>query len=153
MGPGSTSSRGTARSSAFGPTSSNPKALKASVRDFAKQHAIPSWRQRIFETSGTPAGQATAFSLLGHGGYLSVVGFTPKKVELRLSNLMAFDAVAEGNWGCLPELYPDVLALVLEGKVQVTPFVEKRPLENINETFEALHARRIASRPVLVPEA
>jgi 6-hydroxycyclohex-1-ene-1-carbonyl-CoA dehydrogenase len=128
------------------------KALKAAVRGLAKARSVPSFRQKIFETSGTPAGQATAFSLLGHGGYLGVVGFTPEKVELKLSNLMAFDATAQGNWGCLPELYPKALDLVLSGKVQVSPFIEKRPLETINETFEALHARKLAARPVLVPE-
>ena len=128
------------------------KALKAAVRELAKAHAVPTWRQKIFETSGTPAGQATAFSLLGHGGYLGVVGFTPEKVEIRLSNLMAFDATAEGNWGCLPELYPKALDLVLSGKVRIAPFIEKRPLDSINDTFEALRARKAAARPVLVPE-
>jgi len=128
------------------------KALKAAVRDLASRHAIPTWRQKVFETSGTAAGQSTAFSLLGHGGYLGVVGFTPEKVELRLSNLMAFDAVAQGNWGCLPELYPKVLDLVLSGKVRIAPFIEKRALGAINETFAELHARKLTSRPVLVPE-
>jgi 6-hydroxycyclohex-1-ene-1-carbonyl-CoA dehydrogenase len=128
------------------------KALKAAVRELAKARAVPSWRQKIFETSGTPAGQATAFSLLGHGGYLGVVGFTPEKVELKLSNLMAFDATAQGNWGCLPELYPKALDLVLSGKVRISQFIVKRPLESINETFEALRARKLAFRPVLVPE-
>lgn len=128
------------------------KGLKGAVRELAKSYGVPSWRQKIFETSGTPAGQATAFSLLGHGAYLSVVGFTSEKVELRLSNLMAFDATAQGNWGCLPELYPKALELVLSGKVRIEPFVERRPLESINETFEALHARKLTARPVLVPE-
>jgi 6-hydroxycyclohex-1-ene-1-carbonyl-CoA dehydrogenase len=71
-----------------------PKDLKAAVRELAAAHGIPGFRQKIFETSGTPAGQATAFSLLGRGGYLGIVGFTPERVELKLSNLMAFDAVA-----------------------------------------------------------
>jgi 6-hydroxycyclohex-1-ene-1-carbonyl-CoA dehydrogenase len=125
------------------------KSLKAAVRDCG----VPTWRQKIFETSGTARGQATAFSLLGHGGYLGVVGFTGEKVELRLSNLMAFDAKAEGNWGCAPELYPKALDLVLSGKIRVAPFIEKRPLDTINETFEALHARKLGARPVLIPEA
>jgi 6-hydroxycyclohex-1-ene-1-carbonyl-CoA dehydrogenase len=99
------------------------KALRKAVRAFAHERGVPSWRQRIFETSGTTAGQATAFGLLGHGGLLSVVGFTPAKLELRLSNLMAFDATVQGNWGCLPERYPAVLELVLQGRVKVAPFV------------------------------
>ena len=41
------------------------KALKGAVRNLAKEHGVPSWRWRIFETSGTPAGQSTAFGLVG----------------------------------------------------------------------------------------
>jgi 6-hydroxycyclohex-1-ene-1-carbonyl-CoA dehydrogenase len=44
--------------------------LRRSVRAFAKQHGVPLWRVKIFEMSGTPEGQATAFGLLGPGGYL-----------------------------------------------------------------------------------
>jgi len=47
------------------------------------------------------------------------------KVELRLSNLMAFHARALGNWGCLTELYPKALDLVLDGKIALAPFVER----------------------------
>jgi 6-hydroxycyclohex-1-ene-1-carbonyl-CoA dehydrogenase len=128
------------------------KEVRQAVRAFAKQHSIPSWRHRIFETSGTPGGQQTAYSLLGPGAYLGVVGFSPAKVELKLSNLMAFDATARGNWGCLPEHYPDVLDLVLSGRVALGPFVERRPLGTINQTFADLRAHRIAGRVILVPE-
>jgi len=128
------------------------KALKQAVRAFAREHDVPSWRQRVFETSGTPAGQGTAFGLLERGGYLAVVGFTPAKVELRLSNLMALDATARGNWGCLPEHYPAIVELVLSGAVKLAPFIEQRPLSSINETFEAVHAHRVPRRVVLVPD-
>jgi 6-hydroxycyclohex-1-ene-1-carbonyl-CoA dehydrogenase len=126
--------------------------LKQAVQMFAKDRDIPSWRHRIFETSGTKTGQAIAFGLIGHGAFLSVVGFTRETVELRLANLMAFDATAQGNWGCLPEHYPAVVDLVLSGRVALLPFVERRPLEAINRTFEDLHARRVARRVVLVPD-
>jgi 6-hydroxycyclohex-1-ene-1-carbonyl-CoA dehydrogenase len=129
------------------------KALRAAVRAFADERGVPSWRTRIFETSGTPAGQVTAFGLLGPGGLLSVVGFTPARVEIRLSNLMAFDATAQGNWGCLPSLYPDALALCLSGRVRLDPFIERRPLASINDTFADVHAGRVGGRIVLVPEA
>jgi 6-hydroxycyclohex-1-ene-1-carbonyl-CoA dehydrogenase len=129
------------------------KELRSSIRAFAKKHGIPTWRHRIFETSGTTAGQSTAFGLVGRGSHLSVVGFTPRKLELRLSNLMAFDATARGNWGCLPEHYPALLELVLAGKVILTPFVEQRPLESINQTFEDVHARRVSRRVILFPES
>ena len=128
------------------------KALRKAVQNVAAERGVPTWRQKIFETSGTAAGQATAFGLLGHGGLLSVVGYTASKVEIRLSNLMALDATAQGNWGCLPEHYPAILALVLAGKVAVAPFVERRPMSQVNETFEDLHAHRISKRVILIPE-
>lgn len=136
---------------ALEPGSPDAKAVRGAVRAFAGSHAIASWRWKIFETSGSPQGQATAFALLGPGSHLGVVGYTPAKVELRLSNLMAFDATARGTWGCLPEHYPAVLDLVLSGRVALTPFIERRPLASINQTFEDLHARKVSRRVILVP--
>ncbi len=128
------------------------KDLRNAIRGFAREKGIPTWNQKVFETSGTPAGQMTAFGLIGKGGYLSVIGFTPKKLELRLSNLMAFDATAQGNWGCLPEHYPAIVDLVLAGKVQLTPFIERRPLASINQTFEDIQQHRTTRRVILIPE-
>jgi 6-hydroxycyclohex-1-ene-1-carbonyl-CoA dehydrogenase len=127
------------------------KGLKGAIAAFAKSSGLPATEWFIFECSGTAAGQSTAYGLLVHGATLSVVGFTMEKVEVRLSNLMAFDARAIGNWGCPPELYPAALDLVLDGKVNVKSFVEKHPLDDINRVFEAVHHREIKRRAVLVP--
>lgn len=127
------------------------KAIRQAVRGLAKEHGVPTYRWKIFECSGTTAGQGTAFSLLEHGSHLSVVGFTSKKLELRLSNLMVFDATVRGNWGCLPDLYPSALELVLAGKVLLAPFTEKRPLASINQSFADVHEHRVSRRLVLVP--
>ncbi|HRC36485.1 MAG TPA: 6-hydroxycyclohex-1-ene-1-carbonyl-CoA dehydrogenase [Rubrivivax sp.] len=127
------------------------KALKKAVADFAKQRGLRATEWKIFECSGSAAGQTTAFNLLVHGATLSVVGFTMDKVEVRLSNLMAFDARALGNWGCPPEFYPAALDLVLDGKVLLAPFVETHPLAEINAVFHAVHQREITRRAVMVP--
>lgn len=133
------------------PVALDAKGLKGAVRDFAKGRGVPSWRWKIFETSGSVAGQTTAFGLLAPGSHLSVVGYTPEKVELRLSNVMAFDATVRGTWGCLPELYPAVLDLVLKGQVALAPFVERRPLAAVNDVLADLKAHRVHKRVVLVP--
>lgn len=127
------------------------KALKKAVADFARGAGLRGTEWKIFECSGTAAGQTSAFNLLVHGATMSVVGFTMDKVELRLSNLMAFDARAIGNWGCPPEFYPAALDLVLDGRVRLAPFVETHPLDRINEVFHAVHAREITRRAVMVP--
>jgi 6-hydroxycyclohex-1-ene-1-carbonyl-CoA dehydrogenase len=127
------------------------KALKSAIADFARSQGLRGTEWVIFECSGTAAGQLTAYGLLVHGATLSVVGFTRDKVEVRLSNLMAFDARAIGNWGCPPEQYGAALDLVLDGKVAIKPFVETHPLEDINRVLAAVHHREISRRAVLVP--
>lgn len=79
------------------------------------------------------------------------MGYTREKVSIRLSNLMAFDATARGTWGCLPEHYPAVVDHVLSGRVHVAPFIEARPMAELNETFEALHRHELKRRPVMIP--
>jgi 6-hydroxycyclohex-1-ene-1-carbonyl-CoA dehydrogenase len=74
------------------------------------------------------------------------------KLELRLSNLMAFHARALGNWGCLTELYPAALDLVLDGKIALAPFIEKHPLDDINQVFTAAHEHKLTRRAILVPK-
>jgi len=126
--------------------------VKSAVRSFAKQSGRHGIGLKIFETSGTVNGQQTAFSLLNPGAHLAIVGYTAQKVELRLSNLMAFDATARGNWGCPPDQYPNALAMVLEGKVQIQPFVEMHPLEKGQQVLEAVHHHQLRRRAVLVPQ-
>jgi 6-hydroxycyclohex-1-ene-1-carbonyl-CoA dehydrogenase len=128
-----------------------PRDLKSAVQAFTKERGLRQTEWIIFECSGTKIGQETAFSLLNHGATLCVVGFTMDKVEVRLSNLMAFHARALGNWGCPPDLYPAALDLVLQGLVKVTPFVEQHPLDDINHVFDAVHRGEIKRRAILIP--
>jgi 6-hydroxycyclohex-1-ene-1-carbonyl-CoA dehydrogenase len=127
------------------------KALREAVRGLVKEHRLPQAEWRIFETSGSAAGQEAAFGLLTFGATLGVVGFHAGEVKLRLSNLMAFAARAEGTWGCAPALFPEVLDLVLSRRVAVDPFVEMHPLSEINAVFVRLREHQIAKRPVLLP--
>ncbi|WP_207063228.1 6-hydroxycyclohex-1-ene-1-carbonyl-CoA dehydrogenase [Motiliproteus sp. SC1-56] len=127
------------------------RALKKAVQGFAREQGLRSTEWKIFECSGTAAGQATAFSLLTFGATLAVVGFTMAKQELRLSNLMAFHAKAQGNWGCSPEYYPDALEMVLQGKIAMKPFTQQHPLEEINQIFAAAHDHKLSARAILVP--
>lgn len=121
------------------------------ARRFVAERGLSSSGWRIFECSGSKGGQSLAWRLLGPAAWLSVIGFTMEKLELRLSNLMAFDAMAAGNWGCVPELYPEALKLVLEGSVAVRPFVETHPMDEVCEVLQAAHEHRLKKRPVLIP--
>ena len=127
------------------------KEIRKQVRVLAEGLGAPPHLWKIFETSGTRPGQETAYALLGFGAVLSVVGFTMDRVELPLSNLMAYDAVAQGNWGADPMLYPELLEWIGQGRITVKPFVERYPLNHINEVFDAARHHRLLRRAVLVP--
>lgn len=127
------------------------KEVRAALRDAAKKLGAPADGWRIFETSGTTKGQELAFSLLSHAGVLSIVGFTPEPVNVRLSNLMALDATAHGNWGSDPAIYPEAVQLCLSGAVQVRPFVKESRLADGIALLEAAHHHGSLERPILVP--
>jgi 6-hydroxycyclohex-1-ene-1-carbonyl-CoA dehydrogenase len=134
------------------PKGSDRKAIRQMIQNFVAQKSLSPFEWKIFETSGTKAGQELAYGLLTFGATLSVVGFTMETLDLRLSNLMAFEAQAVGNWGCHPRYYPEVLLLVQQGKIQLAPFVQTFPLSEINAVFERVHHRELDKRPVLVPD-
>ncbi len=123
--------------------------IRRAVKAFEQEHDMPSYRRRIFECSGSAAGQETAWSLLTHDATLLVIGFTLDKIAFRLSNLMAFDARALGTWGCLPEHYPAIVELVASGALSIGPFVECHAMSRVNELLAAEHHRR---RPILIPD-
>ena len=130
-----------------------PQELKKEVHALLRSWRIPSLRWRVFECSGTPAGQALAFALLARAATLLLVGFTPQSVELRLSNLMAFDATVHGSWGCPPDAYPEVLRLIYEGRVLLEPFLEPAPMSRLNELLDDMAHHRLSRRMVLDPRS
>ena len=130
-----------------------PREIRRTLRDYVKQNSLNPFEWKILECSGTASGQQVAFGLLTHGATLGVVGFTLETIQLRLSNLMAFDARAIGNWGCHPRYYPEALELVAQGRIKLRPFVESFALDRINEVFDRLHRRELDRRPILFPDS
>lgn len=128
------------------------KAIKEKVKELAGSIGAPKLAWKIFEFSGTKAGQDLAFNLVTFASTLSIVGFTMDKVEVRLSNLMAFDAKLIGTWGCRAELYPEVLELVASEKLRIAPFVQTFPMSSINEVFKNTLEHKYTRRSVLVPD-
>ncbi len=125
--------------------------VRGRVRELSQSFEIPHTGWKIFECSGTPAGQETAFGLLGPSATLAVVGFTMEKVSIRLSNLMAFDATAFGTWGCPPQRYPEAIDLVTSGRVKLLPFTRKVPMSDIVQVLEEAHGRSDPRRVILIP--
>jgi 6-hydroxycyclohex-1-ene-1-carbonyl-CoA dehydrogenase len=128
------------------------KELRQRIRRQAQIWGCPEHGWKIFECSGHPGGQETAFGLLTYASTLMVIGFTLAKVALRLSNAMAFDATIQGTWGCKPELYPSALALVTSGKITLTPFIERFPMSTGPDVVRRVAEHAIARRAILVPD-
>jgi len=128
------------------------KEVKSKVKELAKELGTPKFGWKILEFSATTPGQDLAFSLITFTSTLSIVGFTMDKLNVRLSNLMAFDAKLIGTWGCKPELYPEVVELIASGKLEIKDFVQTFPLSQINEVFKNTLEHKYDKRSVLVPD-
>jgi 6-hydroxycyclohex-1-ene-1-carbonyl-CoA dehydrogenase len=132
-------------------TGLDARGVKDAVKSEAKRLTLPPHAWKVLEMSGTAGGQAAAYELLTFAGTVGFIGFTMEKISVRLGNLMAFDATVFGNWGCLPELYPAAIQLVLEGKVQIRPFSRRFPLDEINQVIDRARRHELHERAVLVP--
>jgi len=129
------------------------KELRKQLRGFALAHGCGETGWKLFECSGHPKGQEAAWGLLTHAAVLMIVGFTLGKIEVRLSNAMAFDATIQGTWGCKPEYYPPTLALVTSGQVTLRPFIERHPLSAGPDVLAQVADHRIHRRAILIPGA
>ncbi len=131
----------------------SPRDIKDEFRNYCKEKGVPgNYGWKIFEWTGTGDGQAIALELLSFIGKLVICGFGMQKNEYSLSRLMAFDADIMGSWGCLPKYYPEVLKMVLDGKINIEPFVETRPMSQIKQAYEEAHATSLMKRIVLTPD-
>ncbi|HLG34339.1 MAG TPA: 6-hydroxycyclohex-1-ene-1-carbonyl-CoA dehydrogenase [Bacteroidia bacterium] len=128
------------------------KTIKEKIKELAKEINAPKLGWKIFEFSGTKAGQDLAFNLITYASTLSIVGFTMDKTEVRLSNLMAYDAKLIGTWGCRAELYHEVLDLIAKEKLKISQFVQTFPMSKINEVFKNTLEHKYTKRSVLVPD-
>lgn len=135
----------------FSAKGKSEKDLKDGIRELVKTNKLPRSFWKVFETSGTAAGQQTAFSLLSFGGTVGIVGFTMEKTPVRLSNLMAFDAQMFGNWGCRPQYYPPVLAEVLAKRVRLRENIQEFALSEINRVIEMAMKHQLTKRAIFVP--
>ena len=128
------------------------KDIRNDFRAYCKEKGLPNYGWKIFECSGSKAGQEIGLELLSFVGKLFIVGYGMQRVEYMFSRLMAFDAEIIGTWGCLPQYYPEVLEMVLQGKIKVEPFVELRPMSQIEQAFQESHSGKLVQRVVLTPD-
>lgn len=128
------------------------KEIKKQVKGICQEMGASPFGWKIYEMSGTKSGQELAYALMGIASTMSVVGFTLDKLEVRLSNLMAFDGQLIGTWGCKPELYADVINLTAEGKLKLKPYTQTFPMSKINDIFQDTLDHKLLKRSVLTPD-
>jgi 6-hydroxycyclohex-1-ene-1-carbonyl-CoA dehydrogenase len=134
-------------------TGKTPRDIQNEFREICKSNQVPhNYGWKIFEVTGSGAGQAIGLQLLSFVGKLIVVGFGLQKNEYSISRLMAFDAEMIGTWGCQPKHYPKVLELVQSGKVKIDSLIEPRPLSTIQKSFEDAHSGKLNKRIILEPD-
>jgi 6-hydroxycyclohex-1-ene-1-carbonyl-CoA dehydrogenase len=134
-------------------TDKGAKEIRNEFRALCKEQALPhNYGWKIFEVTGARGGQEISLALLSFIGKLIWIGFSTNINEYSLSRLMAFDAEIIGTWGCLPAHYPAALQMVLDGRIQIEPFIEVRPMSRIQEVFEEAHSGKLAKRVVLTPD-
>ena len=92
-----------------------------------------------FEAIGTPKTIELAFALLKKGGRLCVLGYSAEPVTLSAARLMYYELEVAGSLGCGAGEYPEIIALVRDGKLRLEPIVSGTiPLADINEGLDRL---------------
>lgn len=92
-----------------------------------------------FEVVGDPKTIDLAFNLLRKGGRLVVIGFSREPVPINVAKLMFYELELVGSLGCGAGLYPEIVALVASGRIDLEPIVSGTfPLDRINEGFDRL---------------
>lgn len=135
------------------PKNKSVKEIKELFKGFCKERGLPSnYGWKIFEVTGSKPGQELALALLSFVGKLIVVGYGTDETSYMMSKLMAFEADLIGVWGCLPSDYPKVLQLCLDRKIALAPFVESRPMSQIESVFDEAHHGKLKKRVVLTPD-
>jgi 6-hydroxycyclohex-1-ene-1-carbonyl-CoA dehydrogenase len=56
-----------------------------------------------------------------------------------------------GNWGCKPELYPELVKMVLRSEINIKDTVELRPLDSINEVIAMAMQHKLEKRVIFIP--
>ncbi len=129
----------------------SPDSVRRAIEAFARlDGARKGWK--VYETSGTRAGQELAVRLLGHEGCLAVIGTDCTDVTLLLNDLPRLDAMALGTSMSVAADLPAALDLILAGDVIIDPLVDRRPMSAVNDTLEEVRVRGNSRRPLLIPD-
>lgn len=93
----------------------------------------------VFEAIGNPKTMELGYSLLRKGARMCVIGYSHEPVTLSAAKLMYYELQVMGSLGCGAGDYPDILHLLVSGRLTLEPIVSGTiPLADINAGFDRL---------------
>jgi 2-desacetyl-2-hydroxyethyl bacteriochlorophyllide A dehydrogenase len=93
---------------------------------------------------------AEAFNTVCKGGEVGVIGFTLDQVTLPAGNFMGLQKRVGGSWGCPTRLFPEVVALLESGGIDLDVLVSKHyELKDVEKAFNDLEEGKIIGRAVI----
>lgn len=103
------------------------------------------------DCAGTEESLKKAYESVRVGGSLCVIGTPQREVALNFTSMMYFETEIAGALGCRPVDYPRVVNLVRQGKLKLSPVIDRKMnLDAINEAldiFRTSHEGKIIITP------
>ena len=114
------------------------------------QKACGGGARAVLDLVGATATVTTAVAACGRGGHIVICGLMGGDITLPLPMIPTRPLTIQGSYvGTLSELR-ELVALAREGRIRPIP-VTRRPMSELNDAVQALHAGRILGRTVLMP--
>ncbi|MFH0728544.1 MAG: alcohol dehydrogenase catalytic domain-containing protein [Pseudomonadota bacterium] len=108
---------------------------------------------KIIEAAGSATARETAMHLLKlYVGKLVIVQSAIPETGYDLDGSMESNENIIRSWGCPPEYYPEVLEMVISGKIVTGPFIQTRPMSWIGKVFEESYHTSSDKRTILTTE-
>lgn len=116
-----------------------------------KESAQGGWK--IIEAAGSATARETAMNLLKlYVGKLIIVQSAIPETGYDMNGSMESDGNIIRSWGCPPEYYPEVLEMVVSGKITTGPFIQTRPMSWIGKVFEESYKMPSDKRTILTTD-
>ena len=104
----------------------------------------------VLDLVGATATVTTAIAASGRGGHIVICGLMGGDITIPLPVIPTRPLTIQGSYvGTLQELR-ELVALARQSRIRPIP-VSRRPMSELNDAFQELHAGRIVGRTVLMP--
>ena len=107
---------------------------------------------KVIDTTGTAAGRRRALELVSDGGVLALLADGDGlAVPAPLEELAHHECTVVGAAACHPDLYVELMALVVRGDLRLSPEVTLLPFEALASAILDVRTGRERRLPILVP--